>query len=83
MSNTIESIKATYLAAYEEQKKQEKVIEAEAEKARAAALWYQRLAAQNMGSITNFPPSLTASSGCIGPMTLCSPSFAKWISAPG
>lgn len=49
MSNIIESIKAAYQATYTEQKKQEKAIEAEAEKARAAALRYQRLAAQKMG----------------------------------
>ncbi len=49
MSNIIENIKAVYMAAYTEQKKQEKAIEAEAEKARAAALRYQRLAAQKMG----------------------------------
>lgn len=49
MSNIIESIKADYLAAYAEQKQEEKRIEAEAEKARAAALRYQRLAAQKMG----------------------------------
>lgn len=49
MSNIIESIKADYLATYTEQKKQEKAVEAEAEKARAAALRYQRLAAQKMG----------------------------------
>lgn len=50
MSNIIESIKADYLAAYAEQKQEEKRIEAEAEKARAAALRYQRLAAQKMGT---------------------------------